>query len=32
MIKGINIQKSYGDLQVLKGVDLEVNKSEIVSI
>ncbi len=32
MIKGINIQKSYGDLHVLKGVDIEVNKSEIVSI
>jgi lipoprotein-releasing system ATP-binding protein len=32
MIKAKNIQKSYGDLQVLKGVDLEIRKSEIVSI
>ncbi|WP_207492569.1 ABC transporter ATP-binding protein [Aridibaculum aurantiacum] len=27
-----NIHKSYGDLQVLKGVDLEITKGEIVSI
>lgn len=32
MIKASNITKSYGDLQVLKGVDLHVKKREIVSI
>ncbi len=32
MIKARNIQKSFGSLQVLKGVDLEIAKSEIVSI
>ena len=32
MLKAINIQKFYGKLQVLKGVDLEIAKSEIVSI
>ncbi|MDO4763537.1 MAG: ABC transporter ATP-binding protein [Flavobacteriaceae bacterium] len=32
MIKAKNIYKSYGDLEVLKGVDLEINESEIVSI
>lgn len=32
MIKASNITKSYGDLQVLKGVDLHVQKREIVSI
>lgn len=32
MIKAKNITKSYGDLQVLKGIDLEINKGEIVSI
>lgn len=32
MIKAGNIQKSYGDLQVLKGVDLHIKKKEIVSI
>ena len=32
MIKASNIQKSFGSLQVLKGVDLEIRKSEIVSI
>lgn len=32
MIKANNIQKSYGELQVLKGVDLEIKKGEIVSI
>jgi len=32
MIKAQNIQKSYGDLQVLKGVDVEINKGEVISI
>ncbi len=32
MIKAKNITKSFGSLQVLKGIDLEVEKGEIVSI
>lgn len=32
MIKLEGITKSFGALQVLKGIDLEINKSEIVSI
>jgi len=32
MIKATNIQKSYGDLKVLQGVDLEIEKGEVVSI
>ena len=32
MIKATNIHKSYGDLRVLKGVDLEIKTGEIVSI
>jgi lipoprotein-releasing system ATP-binding protein len=32
VIKAIQIQKSYGPLQVLKGVDLQVEKGELVSI
>jgi len=32
MIKATNIQKSYGDLNVLQGVDLEIEKGEVVSI
>ena len=32
MIKTTNIQKFYGDLQVLKGVDLHIEKGEIISI
>jgi len=32
MIKAANIQKSYGDLKVLQGVDLEIKKGEVVSI
>ena len=32
MIIAKNIKKSYGDVQVLKGIDLEIKKGEIVSI
>lgn len=32
MIKATNIRKSFGQLEVLKGVDLSVGKGEIVSI
>ena len=30
MIKGINITKSYKDLEVLKGVDIEIKQGEVV--
>lgn len=32
MIKIENIRKSFGNLEVLKGIDLEIEKGEIVSI
>lgn len=32
MLKATNIHKKYGELEVLKGVSLEINKGEIVSI
>ncbi|MBO6534504.1 MAG: ABC transporter ATP-binding protein [Muricauda sp.] len=32
MIKVTNIQKSYGDLKVLQGVNLDIQKGEVVSI
>lgn len=32
MIKAQNIHKSYGDLEVLKGVDIHILESEVVSI
>jgi lipoprotein-releasing system ATP-binding protein len=32
MIKATNIHKSFGDLEVLKGLDLHIAKGEIVSI
>lgn len=32
MIKAVNIHKSFGDLEVLKGVDLTIEEGEIVSI
>ena len=32
MIKASTIEKKYGDLQVLRGVDFSVNKGEIISI
>lgn len=32
MLQGIGIKKKYGNLEVLKGVDIQVRKGEIVSI
>ncbi|MEP6513538.1 MAG: ABC transporter ATP-binding protein [Parafilimonas sp.] len=32
MLKAINIHKSYGQLHVLKGVDISISKGEIVAI
>jgi lipoprotein-releasing system ATP-binding protein len=32
LISAENIHKSFGDLEVLKGVDMSINKSEIISI
>ena len=32
MIVATDIKKSFGDLQVLKGIDLKINKGEIISI
>ena len=32
MIKAKNIHKYYNDLHVLKGVNLQVNKAEVISI
>lgn len=32
IIQAQNIRKSYGQLEVLKGIDLQISKSEIVSI
>ncbi|HNF44196.1 MAG TPA: ATP-binding cassette domain-containing protein, partial [Ferruginibacter sp.] len=32
MLTAVNIQKKYGQLAVLKGVDISVDKGEIVSI
>src|SRR5476649_380727 len=32
MLKAQNIHKAYGQLEILKGVDLEVKKGEIVTI
>ncbi|MFB0924185.1 MAG: lipoprotein-releasing system ATP-binding protein LolD, partial [Vicingaceae bacterium] len=32
MIKAENIKKSYGELEVLKGVDLQRKKGEVISI
>ncbi len=32
MLKGINIHKRYGPVEVLKGVNIEINKGEVVCI
>ena len=32
MVKAKNIKKQYGELHVLKGVDIEISKKEIISI
>ena len=32
MINIKNLHKSFGDLEVLKGIDLEIKKGEIVTI
>ncbi len=32
MVKATNIEKSYGNVHVLKGVDIEIKKGELVSI
>jgi len=32
MIKTIGITKAFGDLKVLKGIDLVINEKEVVSI
>jgi lipoprotein-releasing system ATP-binding protein len=32
MIKATGIRKSYGDLKVLKGIDLEISEKEVISI
>ena len=32
MLEATNITKSYGNLKVLKGVDIKINKGEVVSI
>lgn len=32
ILKATDIHKSYGDIEVLKGIDLEVEKSEVISV
>ncbi len=32
MLRATNLEKSYGDLHVLKGIDLEIKKGEVVAI
>ena len=32
MIEVKNLRKSFGDLEVIKGVDLKINKGDVISI
>ena len=32
MIKIENLSKSYGDLEVLKNISVEINKGEVISV
>ena len=32
MIQAVNVSKSYGDIPVLKGVSIKIDKGEVVSI
>ncbi|HXH18451.1 MAG TPA: hypothetical protein VNJ07_05160 [Chitinophagales bacterium] len=32
LLQASNVHKSYGHLKVLKGIDLEINTGEVVSI
>ncbi len=32
MLKAVNVYKNYGDVSILKGINLEVKKNEVVSI
>ena len=32
MLEIRNLRKAFGDLQVLKGIDLDVNKGDVVAI
>lgn len=32
MLKVTNVQKSFGGLHILKGVDLDVNQGDVVAI
>ena len=32
MIEVVNLKKSFGDKEVLKGIDFEVKKGEVISI
>jgi lipoprotein-releasing system ATP-binding protein len=32
MISAKNIHKKYGELEILKGITVDINKSEIISV
>ncbi len=32
MVKGLGIRKSFGDLEVLKGIDITIDEAEVISI